>query len=386
MTYHLIEFLWRVSVQKICVGVYPYSFEFDPFLNHLCLLESNYKITALISPSGWGLTGKKIETEHGTWTVMSDITQVLDIIDTVYIPSFNVADNVEALILKEIENVTPYIKKIICSAKLSKRNIKRLQSICIKSGCLFENLNDLQCPASFEPISVTEENPSIEDIDVPVVVIAGLWEKTDKFEASLVLREKFIQSGYRITQIGSRNCCELLGFHSFPNYMLDPNIGATNKIISFNNWIQTLVQKEKPDVVILTIPGAVQNLNDKNTKGFGILHHIVFQAISADFLLFCTMYDNNSIRFLEETSLMCKYKFGSEVDCYHMSNLLFDINATKEMRKVIVNQFYRKAVTQALENSFKNSPVPIVNILEKSSWESVFNFIIDKLSDIDVQI
>jgi len=369
-------------METMRVGVYPYNTEFDPFLRHTLLLNPAFQISTLISPAGWGLAGQII----GEWTVVSTFEPILNDIDTVFIPAFHATEKVETLIVKEIESIVPSLKKVICAANLSAQNIECLQTTCIKADCLFENLNVLKAPGAYGLTRPTEQNPPLEVLDVPIVAVVGIWEETDKFEASLVLREKFIQNGYRITQIGSRNCCELLSFHSFPGFMLDPGVDAVDKIIYFNRWIQQLAEAEEPDLILLTVPGAIQNLNETLTKGFGILPHLVFQAVMVDFLLFCTMCDEDSMQFLQEISTMCTYKFSCNVDCYHMSNLQFDLNTSKARGQVVINRIYRDMVSQILKKGSKDSPIPIVNVLEQASWDKLFDLVVGKLSGEDFQI
>ena len=374
---HLVDLVCAIHV-----GVYPYSIEFDPFLRHTSLLDPAFQISALISPAGWGLVGQVI----GEWTVMSTFEPALNDIDTVFIPAFHAAEKVETLIIKEIEAIVPRLKKVICAANLSAQNIESLQVTCVQAGCLFENLNILKTPEAYGLTRPTEQNPPLEPLEVPIVAVVGLWEETDKFEASLVLREQFLQNGYRITQIGSRNCCELLGLHSFPGFMLDPGVDAVDKIIYFNRWVSQLAEAEEPDLILLTVPGAIQNLNETLTKGFGVLPHLVFQAVMVDFLLFCTICDEHSMQFLQEISTMCKYKFGCNVDCYHMSNLQFDLNASKALGRVVINRVYRDMVSQALEKGLKDSPLPIVNVFDQASKDKLFDFVVGRLSGEDFQI
>jgi len=370
------------------IGVYPYSAEFEPFLWHTSLLDKAFQIKALISPLGWGLVGQTflLEAEEKELTVVSELESVLNDIDTVFIPSFQVDERVETLIIKEIVAIVPSVKKIICAAKLSAQNTDNLKNACEKVGCIFENLNLLKSPEQYGLVRQIEENPPIESIDAPIVVIAGLWEETDKFEVSLALRKKFCSNDYKVTQIGSRNCCELFGFHSFPGFMLDSCVDAADKIVYFNRWIGHLVRAEKSDIVIVTIPGAIKNLSDKLTKGFGLLPHIVFQAIIADVLIFCTMYDDGSIEFLQEISTMCKYKFDSPVDFYHMSNILFNLSESKTRGRAVINRFDRDEVSHAVEKGFGNSPIPIFNMLEQHSHDELFELVTDKLSGKDFQV
>jgi len=374
--------------QHMHVGVYPYSSEFDPLIRHANLLDPSFQIVALIAPTGWGMTGKQItnEAQDGKWIVASEFEPFLSNIDTVFIPDFHVDENVETKIIKKLEVVIPNLQRIICAANLAVRNKEHLKALCVQSGCMFEDLNTQRELEEYGLVKQIAQHPSIHPINTPILVISGLWEETDKFELSLALREMFVKDGYNITQIGSRNCCELFGFHSFPDFMFDKHTDATDKIVYFNQWIKRLESIEKPDIIVLAVPGALQNLSEQVTRGFGVLPHIVFQAVVADFFLFCTMYGADSIEPLQELSTMCKHKFGCEIDMFHMANTYFDLIASEMNKQAVLNRVYRETVSQAIEENCKNSPIPIVNALDQPSLDVLYRSIINKLSGEDVQI
>lgn len=368
------------------VGVYPYSMEVDPILRHSHLLSSSYDICALVSPRGWGLSGHKVLFKHNKkeLTVNTEFETFVEDIDTIFIPEFNVSEAVETKIIEKISSVVSRVKKVICSAKLSEKNKINLIRHCEQMDCVWEDLNKSNSIEHYGLSRYIEENPPLEKVDTPILAIAGLWEDTDKFETSLAIRDMFINSEYRISQVGSRNCCEMFGFHSFPSFMWDKNIDAADKVCFLNRWIKQLIDKEKSDLLILTVPGCIQNLNEVFTRGFGLVPHIVFQAILVDYLIFCTMYDYNSIEFLQEISKMCKYRFGVEVDCFHMSNLFFDLASSQEQSKVVVNHVCRSTVTKTLEMNFGS--VQIFNMLDTSSQKRVFELIKKRLTGDDFPI
>ena len=379
-------------MKSMFVGIYPYSAETEPFLRHTCLLNPNYKICALFAPSSWYSVGKKITSLDNdiVWMVMdlAELKRDGHCIDTLFIPNFNVTEEIEQFLVDEIEATIPYLKRIICAAQLTKQNVERLQTVCskIESECIFENYNVLKKPRDYGIAPPTKQNPSLLTIDTPIVVIAGLWEETDKFEISLALRKKFLKNDFRVTQVGARNCCELFDFHSFPSFMFNPSIDAVDKVFYFNRWIRSLAATENPDVIILTIPGAIQDLNEQFTKGHGVLPYITLQAILVDFLIMCTPYGIDSVDALCELSTMCEYRFGANVDCFHMSNLSFDMFTSEERDKVMINHVYRESVSKHIEEFLKNSSLPIINAWDVQSIDMLFDLIVDKLSGEDFQI
>lgn len=69
------------------VLVYPYDYEFTPVLRHIGLLHG-LNVTILVSPGGWGLSGKDAAYSDGGIplgiTVRSDFDESLDECDTVW--------------------------------------------------------------------------------------------------------------------------------------------------------------------------------------------------------------------------------------------------------------------------------------------------------------
>ncbi len=255
---------------------------------------------------------------------MIRLKKVPEEFDSLFIPAFEVSNEVvENRLIDEIIKIIPLLDFVICTARVTDTNRKKLEEACSNADptCVFKDLTKHDGPEAYALVAPSEKYPSLHMPNVPMVVVAGCWEKTDKFEVSLALRERFIENGYRLLQIGSRDGCEMLGFHSFPGFMLRRDVDATDKIFYFNRWILKRVKEEQPDLILLTIPGATQDFNEQFTRGSGLLHHQVFQAITPDVLLLCTFYMPDSLKILEDLALSCKYRFGASVDAFHMSNL-----------------------------------------------------------------
>lgn len=370
--------------------VFPYGHDCEPIIRHADLLKPCYEIAALVSPGGWGLAGKDVRLGNtGTALVVHEfVEEVTEEFDSLFIPTFEVIDEeVEGRLTNEIVKLIPRLSHIICSARLCDVNKSKLKKLCLQTGSSCDFL-DLSAQKEEEMCGLSasiEKDPPLKLLDVPVVIVAGWWEKTDKFEISLSLRERFLQEGYCLSQIGSRNGCEMFGFHSFPEFMFRKNIDAVDKIIYFNRWIGQLVREEQPDLVLITIPGAIQNFSEQFTKGFGILHYQVFQAVLPDALVMCTFYMPDAMKALAEMSQSCKYRFDASVDVFHMSNLFVDINGSEESKHIITNSIYREAVDRALAQRYADSPIPIFNSLNEEECNRMFDVLIEKLTPKDTR-
>lgn len=370
--------------------VFPYGYDCEPVIRHAGLLEPRYQIAALVSPGGWGLSGKHrmLGDSEVTLPVYESVSEVTEEFDSLYIPAFEVIDEeVENRLANEIVELIPQLSEVICAAQFSDINYKKIKEACFREGlsCKFTDFSEHKNLEAYGLMKTTEKYPFLKPLDVPVVIVAGWWEKTDKFEISLALRERFLREGYRVSQIGSRDCCEMFGFHSFPGFMLRKDVDATDKIICFNRWMNEIAREEQPDLFLITIPGATQNYNDQFTRGFGILHHQVFQAVIPDALVMCTFYMPGIVQNLEEVSAAFRYRFGAEVDAFHMSNLMIDINDSEERGRIVTNSIYRENVSEAVERGVADSPIPVFNGLETEHCDKLFDVLLQKLTPKSVQ-
>lgn len=370
--------------------VFPYGHDCEPIIRHADLLDDCYNIAALVSPAGWGLAGKNVTvgTEGDNLIVHETFEEVTEEFDSLFIPAFETSNElVENRIIDKVIMLIPRLSHVLCVARLTDANRKKLEESChfASPPCDFSDFCERKGLEKYDLVAPVKKYPSLQLIDVPVVVVAGLWEKTDKFEISLSLRERFQRDGYQVSQVGSRDGCELMGFHSFPGFMFQKDLDGAVKIPCFNRWIQQIVQKEQPDLVLITIPGALQDFNEQFTRGFGLLHYEVFQAVVPDALVMCTFYMNQYTKSLDKLSMSCSYKFDTPVDIFHMSNLYIDITDSEEFRRIITNSIYRQIVSKTISEKFKESPIPIFNGLELEECDRMYEVLLAKLVSKDVQ-
>lgn len=371
--------------------VFPYGRDSEPIIRHAELLESCYEVVALVSPGGWGMAGKNIMLgDNGViLTIYENIQEVTVEFDTLFIPAFEVFEKeVEDRLVNEIIELIPCLSHIIYAAHLTSENYNKLKDSCFQTDlfCDFIDFSKYKNIDEYGLAKVNEKYPALEPLDVPVVIVTGYWEKTDKFEVSLALRERFLKQGYRLSQIGSRDGCEMFGFYSFPRFMFSKDIDAIDKIIYFNRWIAQLVREEQPDLLLLTIPGAMQNFNEHFTRGFGILHQQVFQAVVPDIVVMCMPYMTIFKEALEEMSMLCKYKFGVLVDAFHMSNLFIDINESEVQNRIVTNSIYRETVSKTINKECDVSNIPIFNGMDSINCDKMSELILEKLTPKDAQI
>lgn len=357
------------------VLVYPYNEWFTPFLRHREMLE-NYDFSGLVSPNGWGFSGKDASLADGGDNigiiVHSDFNGMLDLCDTVLFTKSSPTIS-ENILMSKMELSIKKRKNIICCIGLDSNKKKHIQQLCEDSEVYFQHFDSQE-----KSVDLEVRSNSISMPDTPVIFVLGSGEKTNKFEIQLILRENFIKDGYKVSQIGSRDCCELLGFHSFPEFMVNSSMTETQKIVLFNQYVKAIEISENPDVIIIGIPGGVMPFNNEFTNRFGILAYEVSQAIMPDFAIFSTLFEDYSPDYFASLSTSLKFKLGFEVDCFNLSTTKFDWDNSKLQKEMLYITLDSEFINQKLQ-SYKFLNTPVFNLFDSQDRESMMNFIPEKL-------
>ncbi|MCX7747536.1 MAG: TIGR04066 family peptide maturation system protein [Clostridia bacterium] len=356
--------------------VYPYDLEFTPILRHKELLR-DFEITGIVSPKGWGLEGRDAGfTDKGSKlniTVESRLENVIYSCDTVLITESLRKFDFEKLVMPNIVLAVKEKKNIICSLRLEEHIHNRIKRLCEEEGISFRYCYNSET----QPLKPDIEH--IKEIRTPVIFVLGVAERTHKFHIQLALREQLSQMGYKVGQIGSRRCCELMEFHSFPYFMYSKGLSETEKIMLFNNFVKEIELKEKPDVIIIGIPGGIMPFNKEFSNHFGIFAYEVSQAVIPDAVIFSTLYEDYLPYYFELMNSTVKYKLGFDIDCFNLSNIQLDWNKSTEDKKlsfVTVDSGF----IENKKDKLSAANVQIYNVLNQEDEVKIAEFLVDRLS------
>ena len=255
------------------------------------------------------------------------------------------------------------------------RGVKEIESKCLANNVTFTNYNSPIDEYKFRDISL--KNEYIFDISKPVILVFGLGESLDKFEIQVSLRDEFLKRGYKVSQVGSREGCELFGFHSFPDFMYSRSISESNKVVLFNHFIKNIEETENSDVLIIGVPGGIMPFNKTITNKFGILAYEICQAIRPDATILSTyLYDDYN--HLEKLVNIIQYKFNIEINCINISNKKVDFDETYNDNKIhfiTLDSNYVQSIKQNMSQS-----IPIFNIVNGEDKSLMSDFLIDTLN------
>ncbi|NLF36716.1 MAG: TIGR04066 family peptide maturation system protein [Clostridiaceae bacterium] len=366
--------------------LYPYDNEFTPLINHQYLL-AKHSIDKIISPRGWGMCGKDAGSAFGCTNFGLKICDNFEVAcnecSTIIFSDFKKDTSFEELIFPKIEYSINTKKNIINTIGINEEIDKQIASLCERNNVLYINYRKCKHNNCINTI-IDDQYINLERISkirTPIILVLGISEKTNKFEIQLSLRENFIRKGYKVGQIGTRSYCELLGFHSMPQFIYDTNISESKKITLFNYYVKKMELIEKPDVIIIGVPGGVMPFNDILTNKFGITAYEISQAIIPDAVVFSTLYEKYLPSFYEDLSRSVKYKFGFDIDCFNLSNNQFDWESSKTKTTLVENitEFITYDSDYVTTNKCELS-IPNYNILDNNDSNEMFEYIENKLS------
>lgn len=354
--------------------VYPFDVEFCPFVRHASLIDK-FTLEKLVSPSGWGCAEKDAGyADGGPATgkiVESDFEAALQGCDALL-----VADSVNELdfkkyILPKILVAASENKKVYLSRELSQSERKLLQDSVpenlIENFYGEENLN-------LNPV-ISEK---LSEFDTPIVFVLGSCERTSKFEIQLSIREELLRAGYCVSQVGSRHNCELLGFHSMPRFMWDLSLPDDKKIIFFNHYIKNIELREKPDIIVIGIPGGVMPINNRFTNHFGLKAFEISQAAMPDYVIFSSTYEDYKEDYFDNIGTSIKNRLGYHIDVHIVSNGKIDWADSVEVGYISYLTLDHRFVSSKL---LKYENTKVKNIFQDGASEKLCNDMIGSLSE-----
>ncbi|WP_129595927.1 TIGR04066 family peptide maturation system protein [Anaerophilus nitritogenes] len=326
------------------IMIYPFDKTFLPVLQFLSQMPLGDEIV-LISPRGWGLTGKEYSYGEKSYVVKSDFEKEVSKCSNIFIVNSRYPLDIKTNILPLMNNV--YDKKIIISKKLS-----------IDEKCeIRKNLNKCQILFADEAnVNIPEElNEILFNFSMPVIFVAGITEETDKFKVQLELYSELCQQGYNVGMLTSRADSVLCDIPTLPDFLYDEQISIKKKIILLNQFIKKYELSTNPDILIIGIPGEVLMLSNYYIGHGGTIAHIISQAITADSVILCSMYSEIPSSSLINIGEKISEKLGSKVKYHAITNKVLDYENTEETKQVQYLTLPHEFVLKNSENYKKDN-------------------------------
>lgn len=350
--------------------IYPYSKAYEPYIQYQELLV-NMEISSLVSPKGSGLVGRRVSYKRKVWEITANYTEALNQCDIVWFV------NDEKFRLSE-ETIK---QKVIEAVKAGKRIIfTRTETV---SGNNVANIIPIQQKLPLEKSHMMEDKLQADycyHIDTPVLTVYGTEAGTDKLGVQLSLREEFIHRGYKVASISTRVDSELYDMYAMPSFMIECGSSEAEKIRRYNHYVKQIELIERPDIIIIGVPGGTLPYDRIDHNEYGILAYEISFAVPSDGAVVCMPYNPGFVGdfsdFANDMELVFRYK----TICCHVAAVIPDMKTMGENQKRHLVSLEREFVNTKIKQYDKEN---VFNILDKNGAECAVHLICDVLSEKD---
>ncbi|MCT4625460.1 TIGR04066 family peptide maturation system protein [Halodesulfovibrio sp.] len=356
--------------------VYPFDKHFAVMLRKKNILATQCDFTELVSPAGWGLSGLDAGmVDFGSTCgiiVHADFNEALRRVDTVFFTESDHMIDKETLILPKIKLSIEKNKNIICALELTESECKLLASTAKENGVVFTYCRDNQQRNQIDLIS--EEQLLLRTINTPVVMVLGTIEDVGKFTAQVSFAEYLQDIGYKVSVIGSRGWSHLICEHSVPSFMFDKNYHEHEKVVLFNNFVKKIELEEKPDVIIIGVPGGLIQMSQQQTNRFGITAFEMINAVPPDATFISTYCEKYTKEHILKLRTLIENRFSIEVVGFLINNTAVDYTSFDSTSKLSTLTVSPETVD---ESYYVTLPVPVYGM---SSQNKLFDAVIAQLA------
>ncbi|NRT74800.1 TIGR04066 family peptide maturation system protein [Clostridium beijerinckii] len=363
------------------VLIYPFSNKFFPVIKAIINREDEYEIVSAVTPKTWFLAREnddvsKINNSDPLGIIISNnFEEEIKKCNTVIIADCNNEKIIYRDIVNKIKVSIEFNKNIICCFKLEDKDILEINELCQNSNLKFEYLNEPD--ESYEAIDIFKKQiannyTKIYKPDSTVIFVGKLLDELESAFSLVSISENYKKEGYNVVTISLNNNCKIMGYISFPSFIFESNTSIEEKIFLFNCFIDKIEKKHRPDVIIVELPGGMLKYSDIITNGFGVYPYLISQAISNDYFVLVTPFDEIDEEYYEKLSECFWYRFGFKIDVVNMLNATLDTAYSIEQRKVILNYLPIQNVNKIISKKFENSKISVLNPLNNIDCEKMF--------------
>lgn len=300
---------------------FPYTPDIDVLIRHLKLMKT-HSLSCVISFNEDAARLKDLEQNTGIVCTES-IEWGLEHSDALFL-----LDNNQELIWDKyyhcIDMATAYGKQIYASNHLIEKLPDKKRTI---------HLNRAE---QIYTIKNRYADHRLFEIKTPIVVIYGMGENCGKFECQLEFKELLDSLEYNTEWLTSNFLGSFLNMKSLPDFLYDPHISFSEKILEFNKYVFDLCDSNDPDILIISAPGGILPFTQKETNYFGEISLIISSALPVDYGILAFYYQQENIdSLINRLSDYCQHRYQIHVPIFYMARQMMvrerEGNKTKQL-------------------------------------------------------
>lgn len=347
--------------ERIPVALYPYRKAYYPLVKHFEEFQEKYTLAALISPDGFGLTGKDAGYAVGQDTIGLIVQSELDVTED-WMTLFVVEPQETEEVLQE--KCRDYIRQSVDAGKTVIyfcadrqyfwEELKQLSDVTaahltfqVASGMLYQKVET-------EIYHFKEEN-----LKNPIMLFGGLIQEETVTENMLLFAQQLRGQGLKCVLIANEPGYQLFDAYSIRYILRDPELNQDEKVQRINWLIRDIEIAEAPDVILLEASDALMSFDDYASNGYGIHTYMTCLAHQPDYLISSLPCDLFQTPLIERISSRLRERLGCEITAAGISNGIVDTMEVTQKRKVSMVRADQEMVEQYYNSCQKDCSIPV---------------------------
>ena len=290
--------------------VYPFCREVSDFLRCSDMVV-NYSSILPVSLDSLAMTGKDAGVSDGGGItghlVRNDFRTALSEADAVFISTAPMISDID-IYREQVDLTIKSGKKLFVTETLSQ---------LLGDSCSTKGIEVL----GYEDVKINPDRfTNLLSLPVPIIFVMGTGENCDKFTLELKLGKFFKSKGYHVLQYGTKPFSRMFGMKTVPRLLFEDR-SVKSKIYDFNRAIYADVKAEKPELVIMGIPGGIIPGNPFRFGDFGECAYVIANAFTPDVSILSTYSQAYTAEFYSHLIATCKYRYNSVVNYVNVANM-----------------------------------------------------------------
>ncbi len=290
------------------IGIFPFANEAETVLRYGNLLEGHQVTSVYVRGAG----------ENGE--IPREFAAMENVVATTNMERF--LDNCEkVLLLERCPNDVPLEQYSRCLgiAQQKRKRVTMGKSLFSKMADAGVATKDIEITGN--PQSNTGHAvPHIIEIPAPVIAVLGVGEHCDKFECQLLLKRALDSRGYNSLCISSSELGVLFGMSLYPDFIFCKDVELHDKVIRFNHYLAKMCEAQKPDVIVVGIPGGITPLAPCEDNYFAEIPYIISNALEVDSGILCIYHHQDPAQYdFDWAAMYARMKFNIPLDYFFLS-------------------------------------------------------------------
>jgi hypothetical protein len=201
-------------------------------------------------------------------------------------------------------------------------------------------------------------------------MIGGIVNEADVTELVVSLTIHLNREGHRTVTISNNPIGGIFGFGSIQDILRDTSMGETNKINKMNQYINGLVARKRPDVLMIEAPDAIMKYNETVHNGYGIHTYMLCESVQPDRLVCCIPYELAFDGVMQKFDKHTRARYNIPISMFHVSNILIDGAEIDQQKKIEYTFNDMSYVDTQLERMMPNETIPLLNAINDDGMKA----------------